>query len=165
MAVLPEVLQPNLKVVFCGTAFGPRSAQVKAYYAGRGNYFWDTLFRVGLTPRKLSPHEYRSVLDYGIGLTNIAPNRIGLDNILRKSDFDTAGLLAQIEQYQPKGLAFNGKRGAQELYRRVVEYGIQPQQIGETAVFVLPSTSGAARGFWDEHWWWELAGLVKQPPG
>jgi TDG/mug DNA glycosylase family protein len=164
LAVLPEVLQPNLKVVFCGTAFGPRSAQVKAYYAGHGNYFWDILFRVGLTPRKLSPHEYRSVLDYGIGLTNIAPNRIGLDNTLKKSDFDTAGLLAQVEQYQPKVLAFNGKRSAQELYGRGAAYGLQPKKIGETAVFVLPSTSGAARGFWDERWWWELASVVKQLP-
>jgi TDG/mug DNA glycosylase family protein len=161
MPVLPEVLQPDLKVVFCGTAFGPRSAQVKAYYAGRGNYFWDILFRVGLTQRKLEPHEYREVLRYGIGLTNIAPQRIGLDNTLRKSDFDAAGLLAQMEQYRPSVLAFNGKRGAQELWGRRVDYGLQAEMVGATRVFVLPSTSGAARGFWDERWWWEVAGMVR----
>jgi TDG/mug DNA glycosylase family protein len=165
MSVLPEVLQPNLKIVFCGTAFGPRSARVKAYYAGHGNYFWDTLFRIGLTPRKLAPHEYLSVLDYGIGLTNIASNRIGLDNSLRKADFDPVGLLAHMERYKPRVLAFNGKRGAQEYYRKQVVYGRQPQTIGETIVFVLPSTSGAARGFWDERWWWEAAEFVRQSSG
>jgi TDG/mug DNA glycosylase family protein len=158
--VLPDVLQANLKVVFCGTAFGPRSAQVKAYYAGRGNYFWDVLFRVGLTPHKLNPHEYQQVLDYGIGLTNIAPHRVGLDNTLRKSDFDVAGLRAKVEQYQPRVLVFNGKRGAQELYGRVVAYGPQAETIGVTTIYVLPSTSVAARGFWDERWWWALSSLV-----
>jgi TDG/mug DNA glycosylase family protein len=100
-------------------------------------------------------------LDYDIGLTNIAPHRIGLDNVLRKSDFDVVGLRAKIEHYQPCVLAFNGKRGAQEFFGRVVAYGQHTEMIGETQVFVLPSTSGATRGFWDERWWWELAGLVK----
>ena len=55
---LPDVVLPGLKVVFCGTAAGTRSAQVGAYYAGRGNKFWRTLFQVGLTPRPLDPHEF-----------------------------------------------------------------------------------------------------------
>jgi G:T/U-mismatch repair DNA glycosylase len=41
VAILPDVLQPDLKVVFCGTAAGTQSAQAGAYYAGRGNYFWE----------------------------------------------------------------------------------------------------------------------------
>ena len=46
MVVLPDVLERGLKVVFCGTALGPTSAQVGAYYAGPGNQFWDVLFSV-----------------------------------------------------------------------------------------------------------------------
>ena len=41
VVILPDVLQPDLKVVFCGTAAGTQSAQAGTYYAGRGNYFWD----------------------------------------------------------------------------------------------------------------------------
>ena len=44
MTVLPDVLEPGLTVVFCGTAVGATSAQVRAYYAGRGNRFWEVLF-------------------------------------------------------------------------------------------------------------------------
>jgi TDG/mug DNA glycosylase family protein len=40
MSVLPDVLKPGLKVVFCGTAVGNKSARASAYYAGRGNQFW-----------------------------------------------------------------------------------------------------------------------------
>ncbi|GEO17500.1 hypothetical protein [Microvirga aerophila] len=36
---LPEVLLPNLKIVFCGTAAGNRSAASGAYYAQPGNRF------------------------------------------------------------------------------------------------------------------------------
>jgi TDG/mug DNA glycosylase family protein len=66
MPILPDVLQPNLKVVFCGTAVSRRSAEVGAYYAGRGNRFWEMLHRSGLTPRKLAPHKFPAVLEFGI---------------------------------------------------------------------------------------------------
>jgi TDG/mug DNA glycosylase family protein len=71
MTVLPDVLQSNLKVVFCGTAVGTQSAQAGAYYAGRGNQFWDILFQVGLTPRRLEPHEFRSLPAYSITLQHL----------------------------------------------------------------------------------------------
>lgn len=158
--VLPDVLQPNLKVVFCGSAVGPRSAEVGAYYAGRGNQFWSVLFRLGLTPRKLDPSEFAILPKYGIGLTDIVKNRSGLDADLISSDSDAAGLRSKIERFAPRALAFNGKRAAQEFYGYAVDRGRQPQQIESTAVFVLPSTSGAARGHWDEKYWTDLAEFI-----
>lgn len=50
MSVLPDVLKPDLKIVFCGTAAGRESAARGAYYAGSGNSFWKTLHEVGLYP-------------------------------------------------------------------------------------------------------------------
>jgi hypothetical protein len=49
----------------------------------------------------------------------------------------------------PTLVAFNGKRAAQEYYGKKVSYGEQTESIGRSTVFVLPSTSGAARKFWD----------------
>ena len=37
MSVLPDVLAPGLRIVFCGTAVGVTSAQLGAYYARPGN--------------------------------------------------------------------------------------------------------------------------------
>jgi TDG/mug DNA glycosylase family protein len=159
--ILPDVLAPNLKVVFCGTQAGERSASVGAYYAGRGNRFYDTLFRTGLTPRKLEPLEFPALLTYGIGLTDIAKQTSGADRLLRPEHFDSSGLIRKIEQHKPRLLAFNGKRAAQAFYGRNVVYGAQPESIGDTRVYVLPSTSGAARGFWDERYWFEMAAWVK----
>ncbi len=146
---------------FTKSGAGKHKEPDTTYYSGYGNYFWDILFRTGLTPHRIDPLEYATVLHYGIGLTNIAPHRIGMDRVLRKTDFDPGGLRVKIEQFAPRVLAFNGKQAAQEFYGKQVAYGRQPGTLGETTVFVLPSTSGAARAFWDERWWWEVAGFVK----
>jgi uracil DNA glycosylase superfamily protein len=53
--VLPDVLAPGLRVVFCGYAPGTASARTGAYYAGPGNRFWITLREVGLTPLLIRP--------------------------------------------------------------------------------------------------------------
>jgi TDG/mug DNA glycosylase family protein len=154
MSVLDDVLQENLKIVFCGSAVGKQSAAKQAYYAGPGNQFWPVLARMGLTPHLFSPVEYRDVLKFGIGLTDINQIEFGADRALSKASFDGSALKERIQKYKPRALAFNGKKSAQMYFeRRNVSYGLQDQTIGETLVFILPSTSGAARGFWDEEHW------------
>lgn len=157
--VLPDVLAPGLKVVFCGTAASPTSAAVGAYYAGPGNRFWPTLHRVGLTPILLAPQNFREVLRYGIGLTDVVKSASGTDDQLSMSDFAPDGLRRKIIQYTPQYLAFNGKRAAHALLDSV-DYGLQPLRLGQTRLFVLPSTSGAARRYWDEALWHDLAERV-----
>jgi TDG/mug DNA glycosylase family protein len=162
VSVLPDVLAPGLKVVFCGTAVGDQSARAGAYYAGPGNQFWKVLFRVGLTPRQLRPQEFHLLLEYGIGLTDLAKTRFGSDSSLVASDFDCDALIVKIKKFAPQALAFNGKQAAKEFYnRRYVDYGRWPEPLGQTVVFVLPSTSGAARRYWDESYWRELADFVR----
>ncbi|MDY7079093.1 MAG: mismatch-specific DNA-glycosylase [Chloroflexota bacterium] len=161
MAVLPDVLELGLKVVLCGTAVGTRSALAGAYYAGPGNQFWKVLFRIGLTPRQLDPPEFRTLPQYGIGLTDLVKTCSGPDNSLSSSDFDIAGFLSKIERLAPRTLAFNGKRAAKEFYdRHYMDYGRQPETICSTVVFVLPSTSGSARRYWDESYWRDFADFV-----
>ena len=161
MTVLPDVLESDLKVVFCGTAVGPTSARVGAYYAGPGNQFWEVLFRTGLTPRRLRPDEYTTLPSHGIGLTDLAKKQSGTDDQVDASEFDVDGLRAKVRRFAPKALAFNGKKAGSAFYGRSVALGRQPESVGDTAVFVLPSTSGAARGYWDESRWRELAEFVK----
>jgi TDG/mug DNA glycosylase family protein len=160
--VLRDVLTPGLKVVFCGTAAGNRSKEVGAYYAGRGNLFWDVLFRVGLTPRKLEPQDFLTLPDYHIGLTDLAKHRHGNDDVLQASDFDREGLRSRIAAVKPLALAFNGKRAAKEFDGSYTHFGRQANEIEGVAVFVLPSTSGMARKHWEESYWRDLAAFVKQ---
>lgn len=160
---LPDVLAHNLKIVFCGTAASNESARVGAYYAGRGNAFWETLYQVGLTPTHLKPAQFRQVLKYDLGLTDLVKHNAGMDKALRQSDFDPDRLRKTILTYKPQILAFTSKRAGKEyLQQKRIPYGLQTQTIGKTQLFVLPSPSGAARGYWDIAWWQQLSEYVKK---
>ena len=43
MSVLPDILKPNLNVVFCGTAVSDESAALGHYYSKPSNSFWQLL--------------------------------------------------------------------------------------------------------------------------
>ena len=162
--MLPDVLQPGLKIVFCGTAAGNVSAKVGAYYAGPGNKFWETLHATGLTPYRLLPAEFPRVVEYGIGLTDLAKLTFGLDSTLKHSDFDPASFRAKILDINPKVVAFTSKNAGKKYFGvKSLAYGQQLEMLGGTAVFVLPSPSGLARSFWNIAHWQAAADFAAQP--
>jgi TDG/mug DNA glycosylase family protein len=163
--VLPDVLGPGLCVVFCGTQAGSVSAKRGAYYAGPGNKFWPTLFETGLIPLQLAPADFRELPRYGIGCTDVAKRTSGPDTALARDHFDVAGFLGKMRAQRPAIVAFNGKRAAQTVLAQAgpaLAYGLQPAAIDDIRVVVLPSTSGAASGYWSIEPWRELAALVKE---
>jgi len=104
---LPDLLAPGLKVVFCGTAAGTVSAAKREYYAGPGNRFWWILAETALTPRQLAPSEVAVLVDFGIGLTDVAKHQDGADFEI---DFGDQGstLMNRLTPYAPDWLCFNG---------------------------------------------------------
>ena len=149
--------------MFCGTAPGTRSARDGAYYAHPGNYFWRTLFEVGLTPVRLLPSEFRRVLEFGIGLTDVAKHHFGSDAELPRGAFDADTLHRKVARYRPRIVAFTSKNAARaglNAGSRNPDYGEQAGRIANSRVFVLPSPSGQARGFWDIRPWRKLAGAA-----
>jgi TDG/mug DNA glycosylase family protein len=155
--MLPDVLAPGLRVVFCGTQAGAASARRGAYYAGPGNKFWKTLHEIGLTPERLAPEAFRALPTYGIGLTDIAKLTSGPDTDLRSAHFDAEGFMARMAVNRPRIVAFNGKRAAHAVLGPLRAYGLQTDRLAGADIFVLPSTSGAASGFWSIEPWRELA--------
>jgi TDG/mug DNA glycosylase family protein len=161
---LPDVLSNGLKIVFCGTAAGDKSAQVGKYYAGPGNKFWKVLFQVGLTPIQLTPCRFEELPQYGIGLTDLNKYHSGMDNKVTFDKSGTEALRDKIMKFQPVILCFNGKRAGKEFFCvKHIEYGFRSERIGTTRLFVAPSTSGAANGFWDIGWWHKLAEEIAKP--
>jgi TDG/mug DNA glycosylase family protein len=157
--ILPDLLQPGLALVFCGTAAGRRSATERAYYAHPGNLFWRALFEAGLTPRLLAPAEFPQLPHYGIGLTDLAKRHSGNDDELPRDAFDAPALVAKIERHAPRLLAFTSKNAARGALGHAAGYGLLDETIGGTRLFVLPSPSGQARGHWDLAPWLALSDL------
>ena len=159
--ILPDVLEPGLDLVFCGTAAGKRSAAERAYYAHPGNLFWRALHEAKLTPRRLAPSEFPLLPGFGIGLTDLAKRHSGNDDQLPPDAFEVPSLHAKIVAYAPRMLAFTSKHAARAALGHPVDYGLQAGRIGTTRLFVLPSPSGQARGHWKIEHWLALGRLVE----
>lgn len=160
--ILPDVLATGLRVIFCGSAVGKKSAELGLPYAGPGNKFWPTLHSAGLLPEPLGPPDYLRLPEFGFGLTDINKTEFGADSVLSKEADNPAALREKIEKYQPRILAFTAKRPAQSFLGRQVEYGVQEDQIDDTRLYVLTSPSGLAIRYWDEKWWRRLAEAVDE---
>lgn len=161
--LVPDLLQAGLKLVFCGTAPSQASARARAYYAKPGNRFWPTLHAVGITPRQFAPHEYRLLLDLGIGLTDLCKVHCGTDAQLPADAFDLDALKGKLARHRPRLLAFTSKNAAKAALGRAVEYGPQALQLEGVDLFVLPSPSGLATRYFDIAVWRALATKVNNP--
>jgi TDG/mug DNA glycosylase family protein len=162
--ILDDLLSESLQIVFCGTAASTTAAKVGAYYAHPQNKFWKTLHEARFTSDLLQPHQYRDLLTYRIGLTDLVKAHFGMDHQLPKSQLGEIArtrLHASIEAYRPKFLAFTSKTAGQKFLGGAREYGEQVELIGETRIWILPSTSGAANGAWRPEVWRRFAEVVR----
>ena len=162
---LPDQLRPDLRLVFVGTAASTRSASVGHYYAHPGNRFWRTLHEVGITSRRHEPSEFASLLDLGIGFTDLSKSGAGMDHQIARQSFDVAGFKAKMQTWHPRTIAFTSKKAASLFYGKptsALSFGQQPPMPGFPATFVLSSPSGAASGHWTLQPWRELAEWIRQ---
>lgn len=161
--IVPDVLDEGLALVLCGTAPSRASKDARAYYAHPGNIFWKTLFEVGLTGRLLAPHHYPRILGFGIGLTDLNKTEWGADAELSPVAFDVSAFAVKMAACRPAIIAFDSKFAAMNyLGRRSVSYGLQDETLAGARLFVVPSTSGRARMYFDIGPWHDLARLVDQ---
>jgi TDG/mug DNA glycosylase family protein len=161
--VLSDLLQPSLRVVLCGTAAGTTSAAERAYYAHPQNKFWKILHETRLTPQQLQPRQYRTLLQHGIGLTDLVKVAAGMDRatLPKLSAADRARLTKAIMTFRPRFLGFTSKTAGQKFFDSQRDYGEQREMIGDTRVWILPSTSGAANGSWQPEIWHRFAAAVR----
>jgi double-stranded uracil-DNA glycosylase len=167
--VLRDVLQPGLRIVFCGTAAGNVSAARGAYYAHPRNRFWSALHAFGLTPRKLEPEDYPELPQWGLGLTDIAKQVSGMDSELPPGALGREAcdaLEAKIAAAEPEWLAFTSLTAGRRYLRRPAGFGEQRERIGRTRLWLLPSPSPAAGWNWESnaHWWRRLTEEARSRP-
>jgi TDG/mug DNA glycosylase family protein len=143
--VLPDLIAPNLRVLFCGINPGLVSAATGHHFARPGNRFWPALHRSGFTPRELRPAEQSELLTYGAGITNLVDRATARADELTRAEF-TAGaehLMEKVLQYSPDWLAIVGITAYRDAFgERKATMGRQLRRIGPTRVWILPNPSG-----------------------
>jgi double-stranded uracil-DNA glycosylase len=154
---VPDVLAPGLTAVFCGINPGRFSAAAHAHFANPRNDFWRLLEAAGFTPRLYAPSEQLELPGLGLGITNAALRTTPGSGDLRRADF--AASAARLErlalELAPRAIGFVGKEAYRGAFGERPELGAQRRRLGETALFVLPSTSPANAAVpWEERLRW-----------
>ena len=142
---VPDVIAPNLDVMFCGINPSLYSVVVGHHFARPGNRFWPAMFAGGFTERLLKPHEDRELLSFGCGITNVAERATVAAAELSKDELIEGGvqLRARLEKFQPRWLCVLGIGAFRTAFAQPKAIiGLQPEIIGQTRVWVLPNPSG-----------------------
>lgn len=142
---VPDVIAPDLKILFCGINPGLYTAAVGHHFARPGNRFWPALHAGGFTERVLSPYDEAELLALGYGITNVVARASATATELTAVEYIEGGriLTAKIAQYRPRFLAILGIGAYRTAFNRPkAVMGRQTEQIGNTIVWILPNPSG-----------------------
>lgn len=154
---LPHHLRPGLRLVFIGYNPSIYSAEAGHYYARPGNSFWRQLSASGLAGRDVGPDDDGLLMDEaGIGFTDLCSRpTVRAEELSRAEIIDGAHRLhGELLEQQPRVAVFSGRGIYQHFGRHALglstkdlagrPYGAQPERIGETIPWVIPSSSGLA---------------------
>jgi TDG/mug DNA glycosylase family protein len=158
---LPDVIDHDLNVLFCGINPGLYTAAVQQHFGRPGNRFWPTIHRAGFTPRLFHPSEQRQLLQHGCGITNVVARATATAAELTASELvDGSRVLdAKVRRYRPRVLAIVGIGAYRTGFARPrAKTGLQEETIGETRIWILPNPSGLNANYQAE----ELAKLYRE---
>jgi TDG/mug DNA glycosylase family protein len=139
---LPDLIDYNLRALFCGINPGAKAAQTGHHFEGRNNRFWKTMHASDLTPVLIEPKNDSKILDFGIGLTTVVSRPTKRADELTKEDFLLSAdqFKSKILKYRPQRLIFLGKAGYSRLIgNSAFDWGKQDQKFLQAQVWILPN--------------------------
>jgi double-stranded uracil-DNA glycosylase len=142
---LPDVIAPDLRVLFCGINPGLYTAAVGHHFARPGNRFWPALHKSGFTDCLVSPFDERELLKSGIGISNVVSHATASAAELTADDFIAGGrsLAAKVKRYRPSVVAILGVGAYRHAFGKPkARIGEQAERIHDARVWVLPNPSG-----------------------
>ena len=142
---IPDVIAPDLRVLFCGINPGLYTAAIGHHFGRPGNRFWPALYAAGFTDRLLSPYEEQELLPRGYGITNVVNRATATAAELSAAELVAGGqrLLATALRYRPRCIAVLGVTAYRAAFGRPkAGFGQQNERLGESIIWVLPNPSG-----------------------
>ncbi|HEY9619388.1 MAG TPA: G/U mismatch-specific DNA glycosylase [Crinalium sp.] len=142
---VPDIIAPDLDVLFCGINPSLYSAVVGHHFARPGNRFWPTLHAAGFTDRLFSPAEDDDLLKLGYGITNVVDRATASADELAPDEYRIGGqqLAAKVKTYRPRFLAVLGIGAYRTAFRKPkAVIGRQDETLHGAIVWALPNPSG-----------------------
>jgi TDG/mug DNA glycosylase family protein len=142
---IPDLIGPDLRVLFSGINPSLYSAATGHHFARPGNRFWPALHRSGFTERQLHPSEQFELPALGLGITNVVARATARADELSPAELIAGGeiLAATVAEWKPRFLAVLGVTAYRSAFGRPkATMGRQSDRIGGVPVWVLPNPSG-----------------------
>lgn len=142
---VPDIIRPDLKLLFVGINPGLYTAWAGYHFAHPGNRFWPALYHSGLTPRLLRPDENSTLLDLGYGITNMVARPTVRADELTREELVAGGqqLVALAEEFRPRWIAILGVTSFRVAFHQPkATIGPQEIKIGPSNVWLLTNPSG-----------------------
>ena len=142
---IPDVIGPDLRVLFSGINPSLYSAATGHHFARPGNRFWPALHRSGFTDRQLHPSEQCDLPARGLGITNVVARATARADELSPAELVEGGraLAELVARWRPRFLAVLGVTAYRTAFARPrAVIGRQPDTVAGVDVWVLPNPSG-----------------------
>jgi TDG/mug DNA glycosylase family protein len=148
---VPDLIGEQVRLLFVGINPGLRSAAVQAHFAPRGNRFFPSLARAGITDRVidasdgLATADQAYLLDRGVGITNLVARASAQASELGAAELAEGArtVEAKVKAWQPRVVAVLGVTAYRQAFARPrAALGPQPEGLGEAELWVVPNPSG-----------------------
>ena len=141
-----------MRLLFVGINPGVRSALTGHHFAGFSNRFWKLLHESKLVPEPITYEDDDRLSGWGYGITNIVARATPGIDTLNKEEYveGRTRLRVKVRRYRPTVVAMVGVTVFRAMFperKGAVALGLQPERLGESAVFVLPNPSGRNANF------------------
>lgn len=150
-AEVPDLLGPDLRLLFVGINPGLWTAATGTHFAHPGNRFYPALLRAGILDRPIDPAAGMTDADRdhlrgrGIGITNLVRRATARADELTAEELRLGGaaLHALVERVRPSVVAVAGVTAYRLAFGdRRAATGRQPEPLAAAQLWVVPNPSG-----------------------
>lgn len=148
---VPDLLGPDLRLLFVGINPGLWTAATQTHFAHPVNRFYPALLRAGIVERRIDPgggmtDEDRDYLrGRGIGITNLVRRATARADELTAAELreGAAALTDLVRSRAPRVVAVAGITAYRQAFGvRMAVVGRQPGDLGPAQLWVVPNPSG-----------------------
>jgi TDG/mug DNA glycosylase family protein len=148
---VPDLLGPDLRLLFVGINPGLWTAATQTHFAHPGNRFYPALLRAGIIEQAVDPSAGMTDADRarmrarGIGITNVAPRATAKASELTAEELRLGGerLLELVARERPRVVAVAGITAYRTAFARPkAVMGRQPEPLADAELWLVPNPSG-----------------------
>lgn len=150
-ALVPDMIGPDLKLLFVGINPGLWSAAARTHFASPSNRFYPALLKAGIIERDVDRSDGMSdadrdyLLGRGLGITNVVHRATAKASELTRDELRAGGerLRACVALHQPAVVAVAGITAYRDAFARPkATTGLQDETFEGIELWVVPNPSG-----------------------